>query len=262
MSRMLSLRPYASWMTTTPGWGAPPSGSARYARKIAPRDGKRTSRVVACVVTAPVRYGAGIRSSLHSRTERSAHAVSAYPLVRMIVRRLAMSHSRLHPLPVTIVVASCLFAAVACGSTAPTTATSTPTSAAPTPSASALPAPVATPPGPTPWPFPGQPENCGPATVDQDGNITPALCPDGRPSVAAITIFSTIPSHLLSLGPDATATAVMNAACADLNAPAPNGGTIPLVTTEASLAFAENDWNFGGVLSPGQITQRMVAGAC
>jgi hypothetical protein len=99
-------------------------------------------------------------------------------------------------------------------------------------------------------------------TVEQDGNVTPVLCPDGRPSVTAIALFSKIPSQLLSLGPDATATAVMSAACADLNAPAPNGGTIPLVTTEATLAFAENNWNFGGVISPGQITQQMVAGAC
>jgi hypothetical protein len=99
-------------------------------------------------------------------------------------------------------------------------------------------------------------------TVAQDGNVTPALCPDGRPSVTAITFFSKIPSQLLSLGPDATATAVMSAACDDLNAPAPNAGTIPLVTTEASLAFAENNWNFGGVISPGQINQQMVAGAC
>src|ERR1017187_8186811 len=30
MSRMLSLSPEASWMTTTPGYGAGPSGSARY----------------------------------------------------------------------------------------------------------------------------------------------------------------------------------------------------------------------------------------
>jgi hypothetical protein len=54
----------------------------------------------------------------------------------------------------------------------------------------------------------------------------------------------------------------MSAACDDLNAPAPNGGTIPLVTTEASLAFAENNWNFGGATSPAQINQQMVAGAC
>jgi len=99
-------------------------------------------------------------------------------------------------------------------------------------------------------------------TVEQDGNVTPVLCPDGRPSVAAIMSFATIPSKLLSLGPAATAAAVMSAACEDLNAPAPNGGTIPLVTTEATLAFAENDWNFGGVISPAQITQQMVAGAC
>src|ERR1019366_10197389 len=30
LSRMLSLSPEASWMTTTPGYGAGPSGSARY----------------------------------------------------------------------------------------------------------------------------------------------------------------------------------------------------------------------------------------
>ena len=54
----------------------------------------------------------------------------------------------------------------------------------------------------------------------------------------------------------------MAAACADLNAPAPNAGTIPLVTTEATLAFAENNWDFGAVTSPGQINQQMVAGAC
>jgi hypothetical protein len=99
-------------------------------------------------------------------------------------------------------------------------------------------------------------------TIAQDGNVTPAVCPDGRPSVAAITFFSKIPSQLLTLGPDATAADVLRAACDDLNAPAPNGGTIPLVTTEASLAFAENNWNFGAVTSPQQINQQMVAGAC
>jgi hypothetical protein len=173
-----------------------------------------------------------------------------------------MTHSTLHPLRAAIVVVSCLFAAVACGSTSPTTGASKPSSTSPAPTASALAAPVATPPGPTPWPFPGRPENCGPVTIAQDGNVIPALCPDGRPSVAAITVFAKIPSKLLSLGPAATAAAVMSAACQDLNAPAPNGGTIPLVTTEATLAFAENNWNFGGVTSPAQITQQMVAGAC
>jgi hypothetical protein len=98
--------------------------------------------------------------------------------------------------------------------------------------------------------------------IAQDGNVSPAVCPDGRPNVGAITFFATIPSKLLSLGPDATAAAVMSAACADLNAPAPNAGTIPLVTTEASLAFAENNWNFGSTTSPAQINQQMVAGAC
>src|SRR5258708_3477297 len=33
MSRMLSLRPYASWMTTTPGNGPVPSSRARKPRK-------------------------------------------------------------------------------------------------------------------------------------------------------------------------------------------------------------------------------------
>jgi hypothetical protein len=174
-----------------------------------------------------------------------------------------MFHARFDPLRAALVVATCSLAVVACGGTTPTPATSAPHSAStPTPTASALSAPVATPPGPTPWPFPGRPENCGPVTVAQDGNVTPPVCPDGRPSAAAITFFAKIPSQLLSLGPDATAAEVMHAACADLDAPAPNGGTIPLVTTEASLAFAENNWNFGLVTSPGQINQQMVDGAC
>jgi hypothetical protein len=51
-------------------------------------------------------------------------------------------------------------------------------------------------------------------------------------------------------------------ACGSATPAPPNGGTIPLVTTEASLAFAENGWNFGVVTSPAQINQQMVAGAC
>jgi hypothetical protein len=147
---------------------------------------------------------------------------------------------------------------VACGSTtpAPTKSASTTTAPTATPTAVPLSVPVATPPGPTPWPFPGQPENCGGVTVAQDGTVSPPVCPDGRPNVAAI------PSKLLALGPSATSGEVLTAACADLNAPPPNGGTIPLVTTVAYLAFAENNWNFGIVTSPGQIGQQMTAGAC
>jgi hypothetical protein len=174
-----------------------------------------------------------------------------------------MWHARFDPLRTAIIAATCSLAVVACGGTGPSSATSAPTSSsAPTPTASSLSAPVATPPGPTPWPFPGQPEHCGAVVIAQDGNVAPVVCPDGRPNVGAITYFAKIPSKLLSLGPSATAAEVMSAACQDLNAPAPNGGTIPLVTTEATLAFAENNWNFGSVSSPGQINQQMVAGAC
>lgn len=174
-----------------------------------------------------------------------------------------MWYARFDPLRTAIIAATCSLAVVACGSTTPSPATSAPTSSsAPTSTASSLSAPVATPPGPTPWPFPGHPENCGSVVIAQDGNVSPAVCPDGRPNVGAITFFAKIPSKLLSLGPDATATEVMSAACEDLSAPAPNAGTIPLVTTEASLAFAENNWNFGSASSPGQINQQMVAGAC
>ncbi len=174
-----------------------------------------------------------------------------------------MWHARFVPLRSAIIAASCSLAVVACGSATPTPATSAPgISSATTPTASAVSAPIATPPGPTPWPFPGHPENCGTVTIAQDGNVSPALCPDGRPNVGAVTFFAKIPSKLLSLGPEARATEVMSAACQDLNAPAPNAGTIPLITTEASLAFAENNWNFESAMSPGQINQRMVAGAC
>jgi hypothetical protein len=174
-----------------------------------------------------------------------------------------MWHARFDPLRTAIIVATCSLGVVACGGTVPSPATSAPNnSSATTPTASALSAPIATPPGPTPWPFPGHPENCGPVVIAQDGNVSPAVCPDGRPNVGAITFFAKIPSKLLSLGPDAAAAEVLSAACQDLNAPAPNAGTIPLVTTEASLAFAENNWNFGSATSPAQINQQMVAGMC
>ena len=163
-----------------------------------------------------------------------------------------------------IVVGAAGLVVVACGSTtpAPTKTASATTAPAATPTPVPLSAPVATPPGPTPWPFPGQPESCGGVTVAQDGKVSPPVCPDGRPNVAAILFFAHIPSKLLALGPAATAGEVLTAACADLNAPPPNGGTIPLVTTEASLAFAEYYWNFGTVTSPAQINQQMTAGAC
>jgi len=173
-----------------------------------------------------------------------------------------MWHSRSDNCLAVTAVTVCALAAAACGSVTPASTTSPGGGSTPAPTLSAAAAPVATPPGSTPWPFPGQPENCGPITIAQDGNVTPALCPDGRPNVAAITFFAKVPSQLLALGPGATAADVMAAACADLNAPAPNAGTIPLVTTEATLAFAENNWDFGAVTSPGQINQQMVAGAC
>jgi hypothetical protein len=174
-----------------------------------------------------------------------------------------MVHARLDHLCAAMIVAGCALTAAACATTIPPTGTSAPNTAAPqSPTAGPLSIPVATPPGATPWPFPAAPENCGQITVAEDGNVSPVLCPDGRPSVAAITFFAGIPSKLLSLGRDATAADVLSAACDDLNAPAPNGGTIPLVTTEATLAFAENRWNFGPVTSPEQIDHEMFAGAC
>jgi hypothetical protein len=139
-------------------------------------------------------------------------------------------------------VAGIAIGVVACGSATPAVGTRPPTV---TPTPAAL----------------GAPEACGPVTVAQDGNVGPVVCPDGRPSAAAISFFARIPSRLLKLGPDATAAQVVNAACDDLDAPPPNAGTIPLVTTEAELAFAENSWSFGD-LSPGQINQQLVSGAC
>ena len=187
--------------------------------------------------------------------------VSLFTMSRYMSQMLQLKFGRRC---MAMVVGAAGLAVPACGTTTPppTMPASTTTAPAATPTAVPLSAPVATPPGPTPWPFPGQPESCGGVTVAQDGNVSPPVCPDGRPNVAAILFFAKIPSKLLALGPAATAGEVMTAACADLNAPPPNGGTIPLVTTEASLAFAENNWNFGVVTSPAQINQQMTAGAC
>jgi ABC-type lipoprotein export system ATPase subunit len=92
---------------------------------------------------------------------------------------------------------------------------------------------------PTLWPFPVQPEDCGPV----DSNGLPAVCPDGRPNLQTIEYFSGSPSALLHLGPSASATQVLAAACSDY-ARNVTLGTVPLVTTEAQLAWAENGWSF------------------
>lgn len=127
---------------------------------------------------------------------------------------------------------------------------------APTPTLVVALPPTAAPATPTPWPFANQPENCAQLSFGADGNISPAVCPDGHPNLQAILYFAKQSSKLLSLGRYATPSQVETAACQDMAV-----GTIPITTTEAQLAWAENNWSFGG-LTPDVLQNDMVNGNC
>lgn len=109
---------------------------------------------------------------------------------------------------------------------------------------------VATPVAPTPWPFPTQPENCAPLSFGADGNFSPVTCSDGHPNLQAVLYVTrgdlASQSQLLNLGRYASPDQVTAAACHDL-LNGGSGGTIPIVTSEADLAWAENSWIFGGL---------------
>ncbi|MDQ1583275.1 MAG: hypothetical protein QOF36_1329 [Microbacteriaceae bacterium] len=110
------------------------------------------------------------------------------------------------------------------------------------------------------WQYPVQPEDCGQLSYGANGSLTSSVvCSDGHPNVHALMYFGNLRSRLLQLKATASPAEVESAACTDLSGP--SGGTIPIVTNEAELAFAANGWRFGG-LTPALLAQELVDGLC
>lgn len=87
---------------------------------------------------------------------------------------------------------------------------------------------------------PLSPESCGPIAHAADGNVSPALCPDGHPNAAAIAALTSISPLVLSLGADAGSQVVQFALCVDSQ-----HSTNPIEETAYTVAAAENAWQFG-----------------
>jgi hypothetical protein len=93
------------------------------------------------------------------------------------------------------------------------------------------------------------PEACGQLLYAADGNISPVICPDSRPNVAADKYLRQLHLRVLALGPDASPGDVQQAMCADFKAPPPDATTGPIEQSAYELARVEQNWRFGVDLS-------------
>jgi len=90
------------------------------------------------------------------------------------------------------------------------------------------------------------PESCGAVTVGNDGTAEPVICPDGRPNQAAVRYYAAFHSHVLALGPTATAAQVQAAICADF---VRGQTTLPIEELIVTLAQAEQAGTSGPPLT-------------
>ena len=75
----------------------------------------------------------------------------------------------------------------------------------------------------------------------QDGNAGPVTCADGLPNISAIRYFSPMHLKVLSLSANPSQNDVAAAICQDFAA---KHTTIPIETSAANLAYAEQKWDF------------------